>query len=386
MNGPNVESMALVKRRMTVWRDLRFGARLLAQAPGFTALAILVLALGIGATSTVFSLVDATLLRPLPFRAPHELVVLWEAPPGYAYNRVAPLNFADWSEQNRTFTAMTAVAGGGRTLTLPDGTPERIEGQAVTASFFDVLGVPPVEGRTFVPADAVPGAHVAIISERLWRSHFGGDSKVIGRAVPMDGEPVTIVGVMPATFQILFPADLWTVYSPGRGPEQRQMHYLQVVGRLKPGATREQAHADMAGIAAHIAAISPATNKGWGVTIEPLRDALVGSDLKTTSLVLGGIVGFVLLMACANVANLLLARGVGRTREIAVRAALGGRRGRILRQLVTESLLLAAVGGVAGLALSAAAIRLAPSLMPTGTLPPGIALTLDLRVAGSPSC
>jgi hypothetical protein len=145
---------------MTVWRDLRFGARLLAQAPGFTALAILVLALGIGATSTVFSLVDATLLRPLPFRAPHELVMLWEAPPGYAYNRVAPLNFADWSEQNRTFTSMTAVAGSGRTLTLPDGTPERVDGQAVTTSFFNVLGVPPVAGRTFVPADAVTGAHV----------------------------------------------------------------------------------------------------------------------------------------------------------------------------------------------------------------------------------
>ncbi len=366
---------------MTVWRDLRYGMRLLAQAPGFTALAVLVLALGIGATSTVFSLVDATLLRPLPFRAPHELVMLWEAPPGYAYNRVAPLNFADWSEQNRTFTSMTAVAGGGRTLTLPDGTPERIDGQAVTASFFDVLGIPPVAGRTFVPADAVPGAHVAIISEQLWRSHFGGDPTAIGRAVPMDGEPVTIVGVMPATFQVLFPADLWTVYAPTRGPEQRQMHYLQVVGRLKPGMTRGQANADMAGIAAHIAAISPATNKGWGVTIEPLRDALVGSDLRTTSLVLGGIVGFVLLMACANVANLLLARGVGRTREIAVRAAIGGGRGRILRQLVTESLLLAVIGGVAGLALSAAAIRLAPSFMPAGTLPPGIALALDLRVA-----
>jgi hypothetical protein len=143
---------------MALWRDLRYGMRLLAlHPPHLSALAVLVLALGIGATSTVFSLVDATLLRPLPFRAPHELVMLWEAPPGYAYNRVAPLNFADWSEQNRTFTSMTAVAGGGRTLTLPDGTPERIDGQAVTASFFDVLGVPPFAGRTFVPADAVPG-------------------------------------------------------------------------------------------------------------------------------------------------------------------------------------------------------------------------------------
>jgi putative ABC transport system permease protein len=366
---------------MTLWRDLRYGARLLAQAPGFTALAVLVLALGIGATSTVFSLIDATLLRPLPYRAPHELVMLWEAPPDYAHNRVAPLNFADWSEQNHTFTSMTAVAGGGRTLTLPDGTPERLDGQAVTASFFDVLGIAPLAGRTFVASDATPGTHVAIISERLWHSHFGGDATLIGRAVPMDGEPVTIVGVMPASFQILFPADLWTVYAPGRGPEQRQMHYLQVIGRLKPGVTKAQAEADMAGIAAHIAAISPATNKGWGVTIDPLRESLVGDDLKTTSLVLGGIVGFVLLMACANVANLLLARGVGRTREIAVRAALGSGRGRILRQLVTESLLLAAIGGAAGLAVSAAAIRLAPSLMPEGTLPPGLTLALDFRVA-----
>ena len=365
---------------MTLWRDIRYGVRLLAQAPGFTALAVLVLAVGIGATSTIFSLIDATLLRPLPYRAPHELVMLWEAPPDYAHNRVAPLNFADWSEQNRTFTSMTAIAGGGRTLTLPDGTPERIDGQAVTTSFFDVLGVPPLAGRTFVAGDATPGSQVALISER-WRSHFGGDAAVIGRAVPMDGEPVTIVGVMPASFQILFPADLWTLYVPGRGPEQRQMHYLQVIGRLKPGVTKTQAEADMAGIASHIAAISPATNKGWGITIDPLRESLVGDDLKSTSFVLGGIVGFVLLMACANVANLLLARGVGRAREIAVRAALGSGRGRILRQLVTESLLLASIGGAAGLALSAAAIRLAPSFMPKGTLPPGIALTLDWRVA-----
>jgi putative ABC transport system permease protein len=273
------------------------------------------------------------------------------------------------------------VAGGAKTLTRPDGTPERIAGQAVTTAFFEVVGVPPIAGRTFVSGDGGAGANVAVISERLWHSHFGGDPRLVGRTVPLDGEAFTIVGVMPASFQILFPADLWLVFKPERGAEQRQMHYLQVVGRLRPGVTMQQANADMAGIAAHIAVIAPATNKGWGVTIQPLREALVGADLKTTSLVLGGIVGFVLLMACANVANLLLARGVGRTREIAVRAALGGGRARILRQLVTESLLLAGLGGAVGLALSAALIRIAPALMPDGTLPPGITLALDLRVA-----
>jgi len=365
---------------MTVWRDLRHAARLLVAAPGFTLLATLVLALGIGATSTIFSLLDAALLRPLPFRDPAHLVMLSEAAPDYAYNRVAPLNFVDWSEQNRSFTTMAAVSGAFKTLSTRDGIPERIPGQAVTTPFFDVLGVRPVAGRTFVNDDGRANARVVVLSERLWQSRFGADPGLVGRTIPLDGEPYTVIGVVPASFQILFKSDMWLVFKPERGAEQRQMHYLQVLGRLKSGISIEQARADMASIAAGIARISPSTNKGWGVTIEPLHKALVGSDLKTTSLVLAGVVGFVLLMACANVANLLLARGVSRTRELAVRAAFGASRRQLLRQLLTESLLLAAVGGTAGLALGAAVLRSAPALLPPGTLPDGIALSLDWRV------
>jgi putative ABC transport system permease protein len=343
-------------------------------------LATLVLALGIGATSTIFSLLDAALLRPLPFREPADLVMLTEAAPDYAYNRVAPLNFVDWSEQNRTFTSMAAVSGAFKTLSTKDGIPERIPGQAVTTAFFDVLGVRPLAGRTFVRDDGRSDARVVVLSERLWQRRFGGDPRLIGRTIPLDGQPHTVVGIVPASFQILFKTDMWLVFKPERGPEQRQMHYLQVLGRLKPGVSIERARGDMATIAAGIARISPSTNKGWGVTVDPLHQALVGSDLKTTSLVLAGVVGFVLLMACANVANLLLSRGVSRTRELAVRAALGASRPQLLRQLLTESLLLAMLGGTTGLALGAVALRSAPAFLPPGTLPDGIMLSLDWRV------
>ncbi len=366
---------------MTFWRDLRHGARLLARAPQFTALAVGVLALGIGATAAVYSLFDAVVLRPLPYRAPDELAMLWEAPPDYAYNRVAPLNFVDWSEQNHTFVAMAAVSGGGKTLTRAGQLPERIAGQAVTSHFFDVLGVVPVAGRTFLAADAAPDARSVVISERLWRTHFGGDPRLVGHTLDLDGEAHTVVGIAPDTFQLLYDSDLWVVYKPERRPEQRAMHYLQVIGRLKPGVGFDNARADLGVVARRIADISPATNKGWGVTVEPLRQALVGHDLALTSAVLIGMVGLVLLMACANVANLLLARGIGRTREIALRAALGASRTRVMRQLMTESLLLAMAGGAIGLGVAAALLRVAPSIVPRGTLPPGIALALDARVA-----
>jgi putative ABC transport system permease protein len=372
-----------------LFMDLRYAVRSLGKAPGFSALAVLVLAVGIGATSAIFSLIDGTLIRPLPFADPDRLLMLWEHPPGYARNRVSPLNFFDWSEQNHTFTSMAAISGGGRTLTSTSGVAERVPGQSVTTAFFDVLGIAPIAGRTFVVDDAVPQPNVVVIGERFWRTHLDGDPAAIGRVLRLDGQPFTVIGIVPASFQILFPAEIWTPFPPRRTPEQRRQHYLQVIARLRPNATIDQARSDMDVVAQNIARISPETNKNWTVAIEPLRNAIVTGEVRSTSLVLGGVVAFVLLMACANVANLLLARGIGRAREIAVRAALGASSGQIVRLLLSESVVLAAIGGAAGLALSWAALRVAPSVVPTGLLPEGIPLRFDARVtifAGALTC
>src|SRR3954470_8768282 len=362
------------------WQDIRHALRALRHAPGFTVVATVVLALGIGATTTIFSLADAALFRDLPFDHPDTLAMLWERAPSFARNRVSPLNFLDWSEQNQTFASMAAVVGGPRTLT-GTGSAERILGQAVTADFFEVLRVSPVAGRTFTRVDAVPKATVVVLGERLWRTHYGADPSLVGRTIILEAQAFTVIGIVPARFQILFPAELWTLFVPGRSPEQRAPHYMQVIGRLRPGVTVEQARSDMAEVANRIAALAPATNKGWGVTIEPLRDAVVGGELRTTSFVLAGIVALVMLMASANVASLLLARGLSRTREIAVRTALGGSRARIVGQLLVESLVLALVGGVAGGLIASAATAVAPSIMPPGTLPESVYLALDGRVA-----
>ena len=361
-------------------QDLRYALRLLAHAPGFTAVAAIVLALGIGANSAIFSVVDAALLRPLPFQQPAQLAMLWEHPPGYAYNRVSPMNFQDWHDQNTVFSSMAAVSGGPKTLKTPTGA-EQIAGQSVTLEFFNLLGIQPVAGRTFNDQDERTRADVVVISERMWRTRFGADPKLIGGTLELDGKPFLVAGVVPAGFQILYDSDLWSLYIVKRSPEQRRMHYLQVLGKLKPGVSIEQSRAAMAPIAEHIARIAPGTNKGWCITVEPLRDAMVGRELRVTSLVMAGVVGFVLLMACANVANLVLARGAARAREMAVRASLGAGTYRLVRQLLTESVLLALLGGAAGLGLAWAMIRVAPAIIPDGTLPTGLTLALDARVA-----
>ena len=363
-------------------QDLRYAIRGLLKSPSFTAVAVLTLALGIGANTAIFSMADAALIRPLPFSEPEQLVMLWERPGNFLRNRVAPLNFLDWSEQNRTFHAMAAVAtGGGRTMPGADGAAEYIPAQGVTARFFDVLGVRPIAGRTFLPDDATLTPNAVVISERFWSRHFASDPALVGHDIRLDGRSFTVVGIVPAAFQILGPSDLWTLLSsPPRGPEQRRSHYLRVIGRLKPGVTLEVARIDMAGIAEAIARMSPATNQGWGVTIEPLRDALIGSELRLTALLLFGVVGFVLMMSCANVTNLLLARTAGRARELAVRAALGAGRRRIVVQLLTESLVLAAVGGLMGLSVGAAILTTVPSVIPQGLLPEAVTLTFDGRV------
>ncbi|HLJ45659.1 MAG TPA: ABC transporter permease [Bryobacteraceae bacterium] len=362
-----------------LWRDLVYAARVLRLSPGFTLIAIVVLAIGIGANCAIFTLVDAALLRPLPFGHPDELVKLWEKPPGSDRNAVSPLNFLDWSEQNSVFTAIAAASGHIGTI-IAEGVPKRILGQTVTSRFFDVLGVPPVAGRTFTSEDDKPGSKVIVLSETLWRSNYGADPKLVGSTIVMDGEPWTVIGVMPSTFEIIYQAGYWTIFHIERRPENRLPHYLHVFGRLKPGITIDQARTAMNVIGANLAREYPDSNKGWGVSMLPLHNATVATTLRTTSLVLAGVVGLVLLMACANVANLLLVRGAGRSREIAVRAALGGSSGRILGQLLIESGLLAVLGGAAGIALAWLAVSVAPKFLPPGTLPAGVRLILDIRV------
>ena len=365
-------------------RDIRYAARVLFRAPGFTAAAVIVLALGIGANSAIFSVIDAALLRPLPFHEPGQLAVLWERPPGKGLrriNRVSPLNFLDWHDQNTVFTGLAAVGGASLTLAARDGAA-LIAGQSVTREFFSVLGVRPLAGRVFNEEDERTKANVVVLGENLWRSRFGADPTITGRTIPLDGQPYTVVGIVPSRLQVFYAADLWKLYIVKRSPEQRAMHYLQVVGRLRPGVSVEQAAASMAGIADGIARISPATNKDWGIHVETLREALVGSELRSTTLVLGGVVAFVLLMACANVANLMLARGASRAREMTVRVALGASRGRLARQLLSESVLLAGMGGATGLALAWALVRIAERVIPPGTIPVGIAVSLDARMVG----
>src|SRR5262245_13433499 len=364
---------------LTIWQDARYAIRTLVRAPGFCSLATVVLATGIGATSAIFSLIDATFLRPLPFADPDRLVMLWEGAPSNSHNRVSPLNFSDWQEQNHSFSAMTAVTPLDRTITGYSGAAEVVRGMSVTTAFFDVLGVTPIAGRTFESADR-DNPNVVVVSERFWKSRLGADANALGDLVRLDGAPFTVIGIVPADFRVLQTADVWTPFILRYTPEQRRQHYLQVMAKLKPAVTIEQARSDMRAVADGIALASPETNKGWSVTIEPLAEAVVSSELRATTIVLGGVVWLVLLMACANVANLLLAHSVGRSREMAVRAALGGSRSQLLRLLLTESLVLAALGGAAGLGVSWAVLRAAPSFIPPGTLPVSSVLRFDLRM------
>lgn len=361
--------------------DVRFAIRQVQASPGFAAVAILTLALGIGANSAIFALVDATLIRPLPFPDPDRLVMVWERTPRAPRGAVAPLNFHDWHERNRTFEGMAAVFNYPRRLSASDGAVEQLPAQQVTPTFFDVLGARPVIGRTFLPSDVALPPNAVVLSEGLWRGRFGGDPSIAGRLIELDGQPFTVLGVVSADFHGIPPASLWTVWTELPGMDARANHFMRVVGRLARGATVQSAERDLERVALDLAREHPATNKDRSVIVEPLRDALVESDLRATSLLFLGVVGFVLLMCCVNVANLLLARTAGRARELAVRSALGAARGRIVAQLLTEGVVLAMLGGVLGLAVGAAILRAVPSFVPQGILPPAVVLTFDVRVA-----
>jgi putative ABC transport system permease protein len=361
--------------------DVKYALRQLRGSPAFTTVAALTLALGVGANSAIFALADATLIRPLPFATPERLLMLWERAPTTSRGVVAPFEFVEWNGRNRSFEAIAAIGVGERAAVGADGMAVQIPAQTVTVRFFDVLGVKPIAGRTFLAVDDRPNPDVVVLSEGFWRNRFAGDPAVIGRAITLDGRPFTVIGIVPAEFQVYTRSSVWTVLdTPAmRGP-RNVGHYLRVIGRLGPGVTPDAARADMTALAEAIAQERPELNRGRGVTIEPLHDGLIGRELRLTSMLLMGVVGFVLLMCCANEANLLLARTTGRARELAVRSAIGAGRQRIVRQLLTESLVLSALGGVIGAGIGAAILEAAPSLIPPGLLPVSVTLAFDGRV------
>jgi putative ABC transport system permease protein len=393
--------------RLTQWAgefrdDVRFAFRQLRAAPGFTLVAVVTLALGIGANSAMFALADAVLLRPLPFRDPDRLVLVDEwGPQQAARSRIELLNFREWSRQSRTFESMAAIwipgSGGGPAMTGADGTPETIPAQSVTAAFFDVLGVSPIAGRTFRPEDDTTSPSVVVLSEGLWRRRFGADPTLVGREIALDGRPITVIGIVPSSFQFtpglpfmrqgVSVASLWTLLpspSPSNAGARGQCgvcRFLQVVGRMRSGVSVEAAQAELTLLADAVAA-QQGTGRPRRVLVTPLRESMIGRDVRLSSMLLLGVVGLVLALCCANVANLVLARGTGRARELSVRAALGAGQGRIRRQLLTESLVLSLIGGLAGAVSGALLVEAARLLIPSNLLPPAVILGFGIRIAG----
>ncbi len=361
--------------------DVKFGCRVLWTRPGFTAAALIALALGIGGNTAIFSVVNGVLLRPLPYPHPDRLVAVYAKNSRFTGMPVSYPNFLDWRRDNQSFEEMAAFRWHGRNLTSA-GAPEHIEGRDISAGFFSVLKVRPVLGRAFLPPDDLPGAApVAIISDELWRSRFGGSPAALGREIALGGKDYTVVGVLPRHFQFRAHADVFTSLGQD-GPlvlEHREIvPSIYVVARLKAGVTVAHAGADMAEVQRRLDEIYPKADEGLSATVVPLKQDILG-DVGRTLILLLGAVGLVLLIACANVANLSLARASERQREFAIRSALGATRRRVIRQLLTESVLLGLIGAVLGLFIAQWGMRPILAAVP-GSLPRGQNVRLDLTV------
>ncbi|HLN02302.1 MAG TPA: ABC transporter permease [Bryobacteraceae bacterium] len=332
-------------------KDVRFALRMIRNSPAFTAAAVLTLALGIGGTTAIFSFVDAVLLKPLPFPGAERILNVWEKPPGSDRNGISTLNFLDWKNQNTVFTAMAAQTWGSVTLTDAD-VPVELRNGRVSAPYFEIFGAKPMLGRTFAPdEDQLGKQYEVILSHRVWQSRFGADGNIIGRSIRLNGAPYTVIGVMrPGTFDREW-QDVWTPLAFRREEMTRDYHWMISWARLKPGVTLEQAREQMKAIAARIERAYPQSNKGWSATVDRYQDRMVDDRLRRSLLLLLAAVGAVLLIGCVNLANLLLVRGAGREREVAIRSALGAGRGRLVCQFLTESVLLAGLGGSAGIAM-----------------------------------
>jgi putative ABC transport system permease protein len=367
--------------------DLRFGWRMMIRNPVFSLIAIITLALGIGANTAIFSVVDAVLLRPLPYPQADRLVFLWSTmnSQGVPQSGSALPDYHGWRDQNKVFDGLGGFYYGDFNLATENEPPERIQGAYVTANFFQVLQVSPALGRLFTNEEEQFGRHrVVLLSDKLWERRFGATQNVVGRQIRLGGEAYTIAGVMPGGmpfFDNLPEVELWTPISFAKDDNlaTRNNHFINLVGRLKPGVTVAQAQSDVSAIANAMAEIEPA-NKGLGAQIVPLQEQIAG-DSRMALLVLLGAVGFVLLVACVNVANLLLARASARSKELAIRASLGASRARIVRQVIVECLPLALIGGLCGVLLATWGIDLISSLLPA-SLPRGNVIGVNARVLG----
>ena len=363
-------------------QNLRYSARMLRRSPGFTAVAILTLALGIGANTAIFSFVDNVLLKPLPYPEPDRIMRVLEHLPSGPFGTTT-LDFLDWQKQTSVFEFVAGQTGWSATLTgtdrSGDADPLLLRGVRVSPSYYDLSRVKPMLGRTFLPEEDQYGRdHVVILSHDLWVNHFGEDRGIVGRTIRLDNEPYSVVGVMPAGS--VFDRTAFQIAKPmGFAPFEmtRSLHWLGAFARLKPGVTVQQARAQMDALAAQFAKTYPDTNNGFGIIVDPFADVLVGPQLRTSLYVLFAAAGMVLLIGCANLANLALARGITREREVAVRAALGAERGRLVRQFLSENVLLSILGGAVGIGLGYAFIYWLRLEIPPYSLPAEANIQLD---------